>query len=78
MPPSSFLQPRPSTISASFFLEQVRPNNDVGNVALLISGIYAIVPFPDGYGATVHLFWPGKGFQLLGACADLISFRLQT
>lgn len=24
------------------------------------------VPFPDGYGATVHFFWPGKGFQLLG------------
>jgi protein Hikeshi len=23
-------------------------------------------PFPDGYGATVHLHWPGKGFQLLG------------
>ncbi|EIW80006.1 DUF775-domain-containing protein, partial [Coniophora puteana RWD-64-598 SS2] len=19
------------------------------------------VPFPDGYGATVHFFWPGKG-----------------
>jgi Protein of unknown function (DUF775) len=24
------------------------------------------VPFPNGYGATVHFFWPGKGFQLLG------------
>jgi hypothetical protein len=24
------------------------------------------VPFPDGYGASVHFFWPGKGFQLLG------------
>lgn len=24
------------------------------------------VPFPPGYGATVHFFWPGKGFQLLG------------
>ena len=27
--------------------------------------IYA-VPFPDGYAAAVHFFWPGKGFQLLG------------
>ncbi|KAI0301276.1 DUF775-domain-containing protein [Russula brevipes] len=27
------------------------------------------VPFPDGYGATVHFFWPGRGFQLLGMCA---------
>ena len=24
------------------------------------------VPFPEGYGASVHFFWPGKGFQLLG------------
>lgn len=24
------------------------------------------VAFPAGYGATVHLYWPGKGFQLLG------------
>ncbi|EJD01996.1 DUF775-domain-containing protein [Fomitiporia mediterranea MF3/22] len=28
------------------------------------------VPFPDGYGATVHLHWPGKGFQLLGALSN--------
>lgn len=25
-----------------------------------------LVPFPEGYGATVHFYWPGKGFQLLG------------
>jgi hypothetical protein len=29
---------------------------------------YVQVPFPDGYGATVHFFWPDKGFQLLGMC----------
>ncbi|KAI0757884.1 hypothetical protein BC629DRAFT_1552792 [Irpex lacteus] len=28
------------------------------------------VPFPEGYGATVHLFWPGKGFQLLGMLSN--------
>ncbi|KAH9917986.1 DUF775-domain-containing protein [Fomitopsis serialis] len=28
------------------------------------------VPFPDGYGATVHLHWPGKGFQLLGMLSN--------
>ncbi|CCM05383.1 uncharacterized protein FIBRA_07599 [Fibroporia radiculosa] len=33
----------------------IRPSPDVQTVA-----------FPDGYGATVHLHWPGKGFQLLG------------
>ena len=30
------------------------------------TGLCYKVPFPEGYGATVHLFWPGKGFQLLG------------
>jgi Protein of unknown function (DUF775) len=29
-----------------------------------------LVPFPDGYGATVHFFWPGKGFQLLGMLSN--------
>ncbi|KAI0640426.1 DUF775-domain-containing protein [Trametes meyenii] len=28
------------------------------------------VPFPDGYGATVHFYWPGKGFQLLGMLSN--------
>jgi len=28
------------------------------------------VPFPEGYGATVHFHWPGKGFQLLGMLSN--------
>jgi len=28
------------------------------------------IPFPDGYGAAVHFFWPGKGFQLLGMLSN--------
>ncbi|KAG5644836.1 hypothetical protein DXG03_007563 [Asterophora parasitica] len=28
------------------------------------------VPFPDGYGATVHFYWPGKGFQVLGMLSN--------
>ncbi|EIM87588.1 DUF775-domain-containing protein [Stereum hirsutum FP-91666 SS1] len=28
------------------------------------------VPFPEGYGATVHFYWPGKGFQLLGMLSN--------
>ncbi|KAI0752888.1 DUF775-domain-containing protein [Daedaleopsis nitida] len=28
------------------------------------------VPFPDGFGATVHFYWPGKGFQLLGMLSN--------
>ncbi|KAK7683598.1 hypothetical protein QCA50_013436 [Cerrena zonata] len=28
------------------------------------------IPFPEGYGASVHLFWPGKGFQFLGMLSN--------
>lgn len=28
------------------------------------------VPFPDGYGCTVHFFWPGKGSQVLGMLSN--------
>jgi len=28
------------------------------------------IPFPDGYGASVHFYWPGKGFQLLGMLSN--------
>lgn len=28
------------------------------------------VPFPAGYAATVHFYWPGKGFQLLGMLSN--------
>ncbi|KAL6306867.1 DUF775-domain-containing protein [Sparassis latifolia] len=28
------------------------------------------VPFPEGYGATVHFHWPGRGFQLLGMLSN--------
>ncbi|TFK67612.1 DUF775-domain-containing protein [Pluteus cervinus] len=27
-------------------------------------------PFPDGLGAAVHFYWPGKGFQLLGMLSN--------
>lgn len=32
------------------------------------------VPFPPGYAATVHFFWPGKGFQLLGMSVPFRRF----
>lgn len=35
----------------------------INHVCVFLTGD---TPFPEGYGATVHLFWPGKGFQLLG------------
>ncbi|KDQ54175.1 hypothetical protein JAAARDRAFT_413789 [Jaapia argillacea MUCL 33604] len=39
-------------------------------VFLLGTGCFDVVPFPDGYGATVHFYWPGRGFQLLGMLSN--------
>ncbi|KAF8895910.1 hypothetical protein CPB84DRAFT_1731688 [Gymnopilus junonius] len=32
--------------------------------------VFLTDPFPEGYGAAVHFFWPGKGFQLLGMLSN--------
>lgn len=32
----------------------------------LDTDLCAVVPFPEGFGATVHFYWPGKGSQVLG------------
>ncbi|KAJ7443926.1 hypothetical protein B0H11DRAFT_2090232 [Mycena galericulata] len=39
----------------------------VNHVCVFLLGT---VPFPDGYGCSVHLYWPGKGFQLLGMLSN--------
>ncbi|KAI1790071.1 DUF775-domain-containing protein [Ganoderma leucocontextum] len=39
----------------------------INHVSVFLLGT---VPFPDEYGATVHFFWPGKGFQLLGMLSN--------
>lgn len=36
------------------------------------------VPFPEGYGATVHFFWPGKGSQVLGMYVIPLYFAVNT
>ena len=41
-------------------------SNPVSRHGTSLNAIDIAVPFPDGYGATVHFHWPGKGFQLLG------------
>ncbi|KAK7449229.1 hypothetical protein VKT23_013374 [Stygiomarasmius scandens] len=44
------------------------PNaSTINHVCVFLLGT---VPFPDGYGATVHFHWPGKGFQLLGMLSN--------
>ncbi|KAG0699076.1 DUF775-domain-containing protein [Suillus ampliporus] len=39
----------------------------VNHVCVFLLGT---VPFPDGFGATVHFFWPGKGSQVLGMLSN--------
>lgn len=41
--------------------------SSINHVCVFLLGT---VTFPDGYGATVHFFWPGKGFQLLGMLSN--------
>jgi len=41
--------------------------NTINHICVFLLGT---VPFPDGYGATVHFFWPEKGFQLLGMLSN--------
>jgi len=41
--------------------------SSINHVCVFLMGT---VPFPDGYGCTVHFFWPGKGFQLLGMLSN--------
>ncbi|KAI0633993.1 DUF775-domain-containing protein [Trametes polyzona] len=41
-----------------------------GSINHICVFLLGTVPFPDGYGATVHFYWPGKGFQLLGMLSN--------
>lgn len=41
-----------------------------GSINHICVFLLGTVPFPDGYGATVHFFWPSKGFQLLGMLSN--------
>ncbi|EDR10546.1 uncharacterized protein LACBIDRAFT_293582 [Laccaria bicolor S238N-H82] len=46
---------------------QLPAASSINHICVFLLGT---VPFPDGYGATVHFFWPGKGFQLLGMLSN--------
>ncbi|GLB40005.1 putative DUF775-domain-containing protein [Lyophyllum shimeji] len=41
-----------------------------GTINHLMVFLLGTIPFPDGYGASVHFYWPGKGFQLLGMLSN--------
>ncbi|KAI4521535.1 hypothetical protein EV122DRAFT_266228 [Schizophyllum commune] len=61
------LQTNIQTIDDTHAIFELPHASSVNHVCVFLLGN---VPFPDGYGATVHFFWPGKGFQLLGMLSN--------
>ncbi|KAE9389594.1 DUF775-domain-containing protein [Gymnopus androsaceus JB14] len=63
------VQTNPQTIDDTHAIFPL-PNattNSINHVCVFLLGT---IPFPEGYGATVHLHWPGRGFQLLGMLSN--------
>ncbi|KAH7911448.1 hypothetical protein BJ138DRAFT_1085589 [Hygrophoropsis aurantiaca] len=48
-------------------LFEIPAASTVNHICVFLLGT---VPFPEGYGATVHFLWPGKGAQLLGMLSN--------
>ncbi|KAJ3564396.1 hypothetical protein NP233_g8322 [Leucocoprinus birnbaumii] len=61
------LQTNLQQIDETHALFELPHASTINHVCVFLLGT---VPFPDGYAATVHFFWPGKGFQLLGMLSN--------
>jgi len=61
------LQTNLEQVDETHALFQLPAAESINHICVFVLGT---VPFPDGYGATVHFFWPGKGFQLLGMLSN--------
>ncbi|KAG6333583.1 hypothetical protein ID866_5499, partial [Astraeus odoratus] len=57
------LQTNLQQIDETHALFEIPAAEKVNHVCVFLLGT---IPFPDGYGCTVHFFWPGKGSQILG------------
>ncbi|KAF6756018.1 hypothetical protein DFP72DRAFT_964694, partial [Ephemerocybe angulata] len=61
------LQTDLTTVDATHAYFSLPHASSINHIALFLTGT---VPFPAGVGASVHFFWPGKGFQLLGMLSN--------
>ncbi|KAI0768304.1 hypothetical protein BD413DRAFT_614621 [Trametes elegans] len=61
------LQTNLQQIDETHALFELPSAGSINHICVFLLGT---VPFPDGYGATVHFYWPGKGFQLLGMLSN--------
>ncbi|KAG8215982.1 DUF775-domain-containing protein [Butyriboletus roseoflavus] len=62
-----FLQTNLQQVDETHALFEIPAAEKVNHVCVFLLGT---VPFPEGYGATVHFFWPGKGSQVLGMLSN--------
>jgi len=62
-----FLQTDLIQVDESHAYFELSNASTINHVCVFLMGT---VPFPEGYGAAVHFFWPGKGFQLLGMLSN--------
>ncbi|GAA5875312.1 hypothetical protein JCM3774_005776 [Rhodotorula dairenensis] len=49
------------------FAAQIADAQELNHIAVFLTGQ---APFPDGYGCTIHLETPGKGWQLIGGLTN--------
>ncbi|KIJ59887.1 hypothetical protein HYDPIDRAFT_99801 [Hydnomerulius pinastri MD-312] len=61
------LQTNLQQVDETHALFEIPAAEKVNHVCVFLLGTVA---FPDGYGATVHFFWPGKGSQVLGMLSN--------
>ncbi|KAH7928867.1 DUF775-domain-containing protein [Leucogyrophana mollusca] len=61
------LQTNLTQVDETHALFEVPAASSINHICVFLLGT---VPFPEGYGATVHFFWPGKGSQLLGMLSN--------
>ncbi|KAJ6562483.1 hypothetical protein B0H19DRAFT_98434 [Mycena capillaripes] len=61
------LQTNLQQVDETHALFELPAASSINHVCVFLLGT---VPFPDGYGCTVHFHWPGKGFQLLGMLSN--------
>jgi len=61
------LQTNMQQIDETHALFELPSASSINHICVFLLGT---IPFPEGYGATVHFYWPGKGFQLLGMLSN--------
>ncbi|KAJ6624759.1 hypothetical protein B0H10DRAFT_718115 [Mycena sp. CBHHK59/15] len=61
------LQTNLQQVDETHALFELPAASTINHVCVFLLGT---VPFPEGYGCTVHFHWPGKGFQLLGMLSN--------